>query len=71
MRKKAPVTTLRNETRFHETWRRLCKSKLAVFGLIFITFIVLVAIFADVQLLTAMTTRTSAGCSWRPTRSSP
>ena len=48
MRKKAPVSTLRNETRFHETWRRLCKSKLAVFGLIFITFIVLVAIFADV-----------------------
>ena len=47
MRKKAPVTTLRNETRFHETWRRLCKSKLAVFGLIFITFIVLVAIFAN------------------------
>ena len=48
MRKKAPISTLRNETRFHETWRRLCKSKLAVFGLIFITFIVLVAIFADV-----------------------
>ena len=48
IRKKAPVSALRNETRFHETWRRLCKNKMAVFGMIFIVFIVFVAIFADV-----------------------
>lgn len=47
LRKKAPVSTLRNETRFHETWRRLCKNKLAVFGLVCLTIIVLVAIFAN------------------------
>ena len=48
IRKKAPVSTLRNETRLHETWRRLCKNKLAVFGLFFMVFITLVAIFAPV-----------------------
>lgn len=48
MRKKAPISTLRNETRLHEIWRRLCKNRMAVFGLFFLIFIVLVAIFADV-----------------------
>ena len=47
-RKKAYITTLRNESHLHETWRRLCKNKMAVFGLVFVIFIVLVALFADV-----------------------
>lgn len=48
IRKKAPISTLRNETRFQETWRRLCKNKMAVFGMCFIVLIVFIAIFADV-----------------------
>lgn len=47
-RRKQPIAALRNESRFHEVWRRLCKNKMAVFGLIFLAFIVFIAIFADV-----------------------
>lgn len=48
LRKKAHISTLRSESRFHEIWRRLCKNKMAVFGLVFLIFISFVAIFADV-----------------------
>lgn len=47
-RRKTPVAELRNESRAQEVWRRLRKNRMAVFGLIFLTFIVFVAIFADV-----------------------
>ena len=48
LRKKADISKLRSESRAHEIWRRLCKNKMAVFGLIFLAFISLVAVFADV-----------------------
>lgn len=47
-RRKTSAAELRNESRAQEVWRRLRRNKMAVFGLIFLTFIVFVAIFADV-----------------------
>jgi len=47
LKKKVPTSQIKSESRFSETWRRLCKSKLAVFGLVFMVFIILVAIFAN------------------------
>jgi len=37
-----------NESHAHEMWRRICRNKLAVFGMVWMAIVVICAIFADV-----------------------